>query len=57
LKGYDQLLNLVLDEATENLRGQVLISPLLLSFSSFTAIVDAYRGFYSVAKPMSLSPQ
>ena len=32
LKGYDQLLNLVLDEAIENLRGWTLVNTLISCF-------------------------
>jgi hypothetical protein len=45
LKGYDQLLNLVLDEATENIRGQIFTHSLLTT---------SYDGFCNVSEPMRI---
>ena len=40
LKGYDQLLNLVLDEAIENLRGWTFVNTLISCFQTSWHISD-----------------
>lgn len=61
LKGYDQLLNLVLDEATENLRGEVFLYPLLTQFSCCIVIVRMHRSLCAALELMNslfrLAPQ
>lgn len=42
LKGYDQLLNLVLDEAVEFLRGKCYIVPAAPCFDSDSNLNDKY---------------